>query len=52
MPFRTKLTEKLAIEQPVILAPMNAFSGGALAGAGSPTGAASPPRWRWMPTAC
>jgi nitronate monooxygenase len=38
MGFRTKLTEKLAIEHPILLAPMNAFSGGALAGAVSHAG--------------
>src|SRR5215475_565008 len=38
MPFPTRLTEKLAIQHPILLAPMNAFSGGALAGAVSQAG--------------
>ena len=38
MAFRTRLTETLAIEHPILLAPMNAFSGGALAGAVSQAG--------------
>jgi nitronate monooxygenase len=38
MAFRTRLTERLAIEHPILLAPMNAFSGGALAGAVSQAG--------------
>jgi len=38
MPFRTKLTDRLGIAHPVLLAPMNAFSGGALAGAVSQAG--------------
>jgi nitronate monooxygenase len=38
MRFHTRLTERLAIEHPILLAPMNAFSGGALAGAVSQAG--------------
>jgi len=38
MRFHTRLTERLAIEHPILLAPMNAFSGGALAGAVSHAG--------------
>ena len=33
MPFRTKLTDRLKIEHPVLLAPMGMVSGGALAAA-------------------
>ena len=33
MPFRTKLTERLGIKHPIILAPMGSISGGALASA-------------------
>lgn len=38
MPFRTRLTERLGIEHPVLLAPMGWFSGGALAAAVSAAG--------------
>ena len=38
MRFHTRLTDKLGIEHPILLAPMNAFSGGALAGAVSQAG--------------
>jgi nitronate monooxygenase len=38
MPFRTKLTERLGIEHPVLLAPMGWASGGALAAAVSAAG--------------
>jgi nitronate monooxygenase len=38
MPFRTRLTERLAIEHPVLLAPMAMVSGGVLAAAVSAAG--------------
>ena len=38
MPFRTRLTELLGIEHPVLLAPMGLVSGGALAAAVSSVG--------------
>ena len=38
MPFRTKLTEKLGIKHPILLAPMGFVSGGALAKAVSDAG--------------
>ena len=42
MPLRTKLTEKLGIAHPIILAPMGSASGGALAKAVSDAGGLGP----------